>query len=151
MVPESGVVGLHADNMVIDSVLVDGEVAEFQYSSHYQILDDERRFSSISSAASASDAACSSYMSSLEKELTPNLVIFCGKEVKNESDQLVDTNARSDEQLNTEIGGGGGGERDASGQEDKKVESDQQEETKAENEETNPENAPQSSAEANQV
>lgn len=149
LVPESGVVGLHADNMVIDSVLVDGEVAEFQYSSHYQIPDDEMRFSSISSASSASDAACLSYMSSLEKEFTPNLVIFCGKEVKNESDQHVDTNARSDEQLSTEVGDGGG-ERDVSGQEDKKVESDKQEDTKAENEETNPENGSQSSAESNQ-
>ncbi|KAF5206181.1 Transcription initiation factor tfiid subunit [Thalictrum thalictroides] len=93
LVPESGVVGLHADNMIIDSVLVDGEKAEYDYFPHYQFVDDERRYSSVSSTTSASDAACSSYISSLDKELAPNLLILCCKEVKAaSSDKAMETN-----------------------------------------------------------
>ncbi|KAF9618225.1 hypothetical protein IFM89_000860, partial [Coptis chinensis] len=82
IVPESGLVGLHADNMIIESVLVDGEKTEFHFIPHFQLIDDERRFSSVSSTHSAADAASSSYVSSLEMELVPNLLILCSKEVK---------------------------------------------------------------------
>lgn len=81
-VPESGLVGLHADNMVIDSVYVDGELAEFEFFPHYQLVDDERRWRSVSSTSSAADAACSTYISSLDKEMAPNLLILCCKSVK---------------------------------------------------------------------
>ncbi|KAF9595903.1 hypothetical protein IFM89_005971 [Coptis chinensis] len=79
IVPESGLVGLHAD---IESVLVDGEKIEFHFIPHFQLIDDERRFSSVSSTHSAADAASSSYILSLEMELVPNLLILCSKEVK---------------------------------------------------------------------
>ncbi|XP_026386721.1 transcription initiation factor TFIID subunit 2-like isoform X2 [Papaver somniferum] len=82
-VPENGIIGLHADNMIIENVIVDGDkTVEFEHSSHYQaIIDDERRWcSAVSSTNSAADAACSTYMSSLDKEITPNLLIKMVKE-----------------------------------------------------------------------
>ncbi|OVA05041.1 Peptidase M1 [Macleaya cordata] len=81
-VPESGLVGLHADNMIIDSISVDGEPAEFEFFPHYQLVDDDRRWRSVSSTSSAADAACSTYFSSLDKEMAPNLMILCCKPVK---------------------------------------------------------------------
>ncbi|KAK9118442.1 hypothetical protein Scep_016535 [Stephania cephalantha] len=88
--PESGVVGLHADCMTIGSVSVDDKLAEFEFFPHYQSVDDERRWSSVSSAVSASDAASSSYLSALDKEVQPNLTIRCGK-----SSEPSDSNVRT--------------------------------------------------------
>ncbi|XP_027333362.1 transcription initiation factor TFIID subunit 2 isoform X2 [Abrus precatorius] len=86
-VPEIGIVGLHAENLVIESVWVDGEPTEFEYYPHHQQqLDDEKRFSSVCSPSSAADAAVSVYMSALEKELVPNLLINCCKPSKTESE-----------------------------------------------------------------
>ncbi|XXG51107.1 hypothetical protein AAC387_Pa02g4956 [Persea americana] len=86
-VPETGLVGLHADNMTIERILVDGEPAEFEFFPHYQNVDNERRWRSVSCTSSASDAACSTYMSSLDKEVSPNLLILCRKSSKSTSDQ----------------------------------------------------------------
>ncbi|KAK7330203.1 hypothetical protein VNO77_24390 [Canavalia gladiata] len=88
VVPEIGIVGLHAENLGIESVWVDGEPTEFEYYPHHQQqLEDEKRFSSVCSPSSAADAAASVYMSALEKELVPNLLINCCKPSKTESEQ----------------------------------------------------------------
>ncbi|KAH1118114.1 hypothetical protein AAZX31_17G117900 [Glycine max] len=87
-VPEIGIVGLHAENLGIESVCVDGEPTEFEYYPHHQQQgEDEKRFSSVCSPSSAADAAVSVYMSALEKELVPNLLINCCKPSKAESEQ----------------------------------------------------------------
>lgn len=87
-VPEIGIVGLHAENLGIESVWVDGEPTEFEYYPHqYSQNDDEKRWSSVTSPSSAADAAVSVYLSSLEKELVPNLLINCFKPSKTETEQ----------------------------------------------------------------
>ncbi|GAU19050.1 hypothetical protein TSUD_193870, partial [Trifolium subterraneum] len=87
-VPEIGIVGLHAENLGIESVWVDGETTEFEYYPHqYQQNEDEKRWSSVSSPSSAADAAVSVYLSSLEKELVPNLLINCFKPFKTDTEQ----------------------------------------------------------------
>lgn len=95
-VPDIGIVGLHAENLGISSVLVDGEPSEYEYYPHYQNLDNERRWSSVMSPASAADVAGSLYLSALDRELVPNLLINCykGFKVENESqEQLLLENA----------------------------------------------------------
>ncbi|KAL4197387.1 hypothetical protein AMTRI_Chr04g188050 [Amborella trichopoda] len=82
IVPESGVVGLHADNMNIDKIYVDGEPADYEFFPHYQHVEDERRWHSINCPSSASDAACYTYISSLDKEMASNLLILCNKSIK---------------------------------------------------------------------
>ncbi|KAI5660153.1 hypothetical protein M9H77_28946 [Catharanthus roseus] len=87
VVPENGIVGLHADNLAIESVTVDGEPAEFEVFPHYLNLDSGDRWCSVSTATSAADAAGSVYLSSLERELVPNLLIMCTKSAKSEAEQ----------------------------------------------------------------
>ncbi|XP_073100622.1 transcription initiation factor TFIID subunit 2 isoform X1 [Elaeis guineensis] len=87
VVPESGYVALYADNMNIRSVTVDGEIAEFEYSPHYQIVEDEKRFCSVSCPKSAADIACSIYTSSLDREMVPNLLITCHRSAKSINEQ----------------------------------------------------------------
>ena len=41
--PENGIVGLHADNLVIERVTVNGEVADFEVFPHYLHLDSDNR------------------------------------------------------------------------------------------------------------
>lgn len=77
VVPDNGIVGLHADNLMIESVVVDGEPARFEIFPHYQQMDSNDRWCSVSSAKSAADAAGSVYLSCLERELVPNLLIMC--------------------------------------------------------------------------
>ncbi|KAF3776133.1 Transcription initiation factor TFIID subunit 2 [Nymphaea thermarum] len=79
--PESGMVELHADNMTIESILVDGEPAAFEFFPHYQHVEDEKRWKSVNCTAAAADAASTSYLSSLDKEMAPNLLILCSKKV----------------------------------------------------------------------
>ncbi|CAI8610202.1 unnamed protein product [Vicia faba] len=87
-VPDIGIVGLHAENLGIESVWVDGEPTAFEYYPHqYQQLENDKRWSSVSDPTSAADAAVSVYLSSLEKELVPNLLINCCKPFKIEADQ----------------------------------------------------------------
>ncbi|PIN24631.1 TATA binding protein associated factor [Handroanthus impetiginosus] len=79
VIPDNGIVGLHADNLAIEKVTVDGEPAEFEVFPHYQHLDPKDRWCVVSSATSAADASGSVYLSSLEIELLPNLLIMCSK------------------------------------------------------------------------
>lgn len=79
VVPENGILGLHADNLVIDSVTVDGEPTEFEVFPHYLALENGDRWCSVSSATSAADAAGSVYLSHLDRELLSNLLIMCKK------------------------------------------------------------------------
>lgn len=78
---------LHADNLVIESVTVDEEPAQFEVFPHYLHLDSGDRWCSVSSASSAADAAGSVYLSTLDRELVPNLLIMCSKSTKLESEQ----------------------------------------------------------------
>ncbi|KAH6806140.1 TBP-associated factor 2 [Perilla frutescens var. frutescens] len=86
-VPDNGIVGLHADNLAIEKVTVDGEPAVFEVFPHYQHLDPKDRWSVVSSATSAADASGSVYLSSLQIELLPNLLIMCSKTTKTDSNQ----------------------------------------------------------------
>ncbi|KAJ7956578.1 transcription initiation factor TFIID subunit 2 [Quillaja saponaria] len=85
-VPDIGIVGLHAENLGIESVLVDGETTEFEYYPHQLPVENENRWSSVSSPSTAADAAGSAYLSALERELVPNLLINCCKAFKAESE-----------------------------------------------------------------
>ncbi|KAL0309497.1 UNVERIFIED_CONTAM: Transcription initiation factor TFIID subunit [Sesamum radiatum] len=87
VIPDNGIVGLHADNLAIEKVTVDGEPAEFEVFPHYQHLDPKDRWCVVSSATSAADASGSVYLSSLEIELLPNLLIMCSKSTKTDKKQ----------------------------------------------------------------
>lgn len=86
-VPEIGIVGLHAENLGIGSVLVDGEPAEFEYYPHpyARNVESDKRWSAVSTPSSAADVATSVYISALERELIPNLLINCCKGLKSVS------------------------------------------------------------------
>ncbi|KAH7528799.1 hypothetical protein FEM48_Zijuj05G0110600 [Ziziphus jujuba var. spinosa] len=91
VVPEIGIVGLHAENLGIENVLVDGEPTEFEYYPHnYPSEENESRWSYVTTPTTAADAAGSAYFSALEKELFPNLLINCCKAFKtgNEMQEL---------------------------------------------------------------
>ncbi|KAM7475389.1 hypothetical protein LguiB_022632 [Lonicera macranthoides] len=94
-VPDNGIVGLHADNLVIENVTVDGEAAMFEVFPHYQHVDSENRWCSVSSTNSAADAAGSVYLSSLERELVPNLMIMCCNSAKSASEHNGRTNSEN--------------------------------------------------------
>lgn len=79
--------GLHADNLAIEKVTVDGEPAMFEVFPHYQRLDPKDRWSVVSSATSAAKASGSVYRSALEIELLPNLLIMCSKTTKMDNNQ----------------------------------------------------------------
>lgn len=81
-VPDSGVIGLHADNLGIESVSVDGLPAQYEHFPHYKNVESDERWSTVSSASSAADVASSIYISSLEREMVPNLLIMCSKDVE---------------------------------------------------------------------
>ncbi|KAK6139962.1 hypothetical protein DH2020_026338 [Rehmannia glutinosa] len=87
VVPDNGIVGLHADNLAIEKVTVDGDPAEFGVFPHCQHLDPKDRWCVVSSANSAADASGSVYLSSLEIELLPNLLIMCSKITKTDNKQ----------------------------------------------------------------
>lgn len=87
-VPDNGIVELHADNLVIESVTVDEEPAQFEVFPHYLNLDNGERWCSVSSTCSAADAAGSVYLSSLDRELVPNLLIMCSKSTKLDNEHL---------------------------------------------------------------
>ncbi|KAJ0255750.1 Transcription initiation factor TFIID subunit 2 [Hirschfeldia incana] len=88
-VPDIGIVGLHAENLGIESVLVDGEPTVFEYYPHYQNSEPESSFSSVSDPASAADAAAMEYVGVLKREEdTLNLLINCCKPSKDLSEQL---------------------------------------------------------------
>ncbi|KAK8485944.1 hypothetical protein V6N11_063558 [Hibiscus sabdariffa] len=92
-VPDIGFVGLHAENLGIESVLVDGESTDFEYYPRNQGADSEKRWASaVSSPSSAADVAAAAYVTALETELVPNLLINC-------------CNKMQIEQVNTESNG----------------------------------------------
>ncbi|KAL8517741.1 hypothetical protein ACS0TY_015824 [Phlomoides rotata] len=86
-IPDDGIVGLHADNLAIEKVTVDGEPARFEVFPHYLHVDPMNRWCVVSSATSAADASRSSYPSSLEIELLPNLLISCSETAKTDNNQ----------------------------------------------------------------
>ncbi|KAL8140263.1 hypothetical protein V2J09_006284 [Rumex salicifolius] len=98
-VPDSGIVGLHAENLEIERVCVDGEPAEFDVFPHFLPVEIEDRWCSVSSVGSAADAAGATYLSALERELVPNLLIFCqskpSEPEREELSQLNKTNGGS--------------------------------------------------------
>ncbi|KAL9250326.1 Transcription initiation factor TFIID subunit 2-like protein [Drosera capensis] len=57
IVADSGIVGLHAENLEIERVSVDGNPTEFDFFPHYQPVEIENRWCSVSSVSSAADAA----------------------------------------------------------------------------------------------
>ncbi|KAB2072839.1 hypothetical protein ES319_A07G044500v1 [Gossypium barbadense] len=92
-VPDIGIVGLHAENLGIESVLVDGEPTDFEYYPRSQSSDIEKRWASaVSSPSSAADVAAAAYIMALDTELIPNLLINC-------------CNKMQIEQMNTEPNG----------------------------------------------
>uniref|UniRef100_A0A1D1ZHW3 Transcription initiation factor TFIID subunit 2 n=2 Tax=Anthurium amnicola TaxID=1678845 RepID=A0A1D1ZHW3_9ARAE len=95
--PESGFIGLHAVNMTIGCVSVNGEPIEFEFFPHCQVVEDEKRWCSVSCSTTAADAACLTYISSLYKEMVPNLFISCRKTVNslNVHDYLANGGDRS--------------------------------------------------------
>nr|XP_043639967.1 transcription initiation factor TFIID subunit 2 isoform X1 [Erigeron canadensis] len=89
VVPENGIVGLHADNLMIENVMVDGEPARFEIFPHYHETDRDR-WCSLSSANSAADAAGLVYFTNLEREPVPNLLIMCSNEIQKPVAELPD-------------------------------------------------------------
>ncbi|EPS60939.1 hypothetical protein M569_13860, partial [Genlisea aurea] len=92
-VPDNGILGLHADNLVIEKVSVDGQPAKFEVFPHYQNLDPKDRWCAVSSTTSAADASGSVYLASLEGEFLPNLLIMCSKsnDVDDEREESLQT------------------------------------------------------------
>lgn len=97
MVPDIGIAGLHAENLGIDSVLVDGEPTEFEYYPRSQNAESEKQWSEVSSASSAADAAGVAYVSALVKEFVPNLLINCCNKMQMEPINLENDVQPSDE------------------------------------------------------
>ncbi|ESQ27774.1 hypothetical protein EUTSA_v10018013mg [Eutrema salsugineum] len=87
-VPDIGIVGLHAENLVIENVLVDGEPTVFEYYPHHQNSESQSNWKSVSDPASAADAAAMEYVGALRREDTANLLINCCKPSKDLSEQL---------------------------------------------------------------
>lgn len=78
--------GLHAENLGIARVLVDGEPTEFEHYPLHQNAENGRIWSSVTSSNSAADVASSLYISALQKELETNLLINCCKAFKAENE-----------------------------------------------------------------
>ena len=95
---ENDTFALHADNMTIRSILVDGETVEFDYSPHWKNESDQPNWSSISCLKTAADAACSTYTSSLNREATPNLIVSSERSVKSMTEQQLDENSEKHEE-----------------------------------------------------
>lgn len=92
-VPDIGFVGLHAENLGIENVFVDGEPTEFEYYPRQQnAVESEKRWSCVSTPSSAADTAASAYISALEKELVPNLLINCCKTFRPSNEQQDQVN-----------------------------------------------------------
>lgn len=102
-VPENGIIGLHADDLEISSVMIDGETARFDVFSHFQTAEIENRWCSVSTATSAADAAGATYITALDRELMPNLLIFCPVPDVSEQEQQVQEKMENGEQLPTDI------------------------------------------------
>lgn len=82
LVPKYGVIGLYANSMNIDNVYVNGLPVRFKFNSQHQQFEIQKNWGSCIHAA---EAAGSAYFSSLEREMAPDLLIFCGKATSTES------------------------------------------------------------------
>ena len=104
--PEIGIVGLHAENLGIESVLVDGEPTEFEYYPHsYLDAEHSGRWNYAMTPSSAMDAAGLAYGSALSRELVPSLLINCCKGFKSggeQQEQAVSETGSQVQQLPTE-------------------------------------------------
>ncbi|CAL5064440.1 unnamed protein product [Urochloa decumbens] len=89
---------LHADNMTIRNILVDGETVEFDYSPHWKNEGDQPNWSSISCLKTAADAACSTYTSALNREAVPNLIVSYERSVKSITEQQLEENSEKHEE-----------------------------------------------------
>ncbi|WCJ22004.1 Transcription initiation factor TFIID subunit 2 [Euphorbia peplus] len=110
VVPDIGIVGLHAENLGIENVFVDGEPTEFEYYPHQQnAVESHMRWSRVCDVGSAADAAGSAYLSALQKELVPNLLINCCKSFRvpneqQEHDQMnLDNNGDAEAKQNVKL------------------------------------------------
>ncbi|XP_065860685.1 transcription initiation factor TFIID subunit 2 isoform X2 [Euphorbia lathyris] len=107
IVPDIGIVGLHAENLGIENVFVDGEPTEFEYYPHqHNAVESDKRWNWVSNVGSAADAAGSAYVSALSKELVPNLLINCCKafRVPNEQqDQMNLENGDAEAKQNVKL------------------------------------------------
>eukprot|EP01018_Ginkgo_biloba_P038987 Gb_36379 [translate_table: standard] len=86
VVPESGVIGLYASCMNVDNVAVDGRPVQFEFYAQHQPPEDEKRWLSVT-CIDAADIAGSTYFSSLEREMAPDLLIFCSKSISSDSEE----------------------------------------------------------------
>ncbi|GAB2300049.1 hypothetical protein Dimus_034090 [Dionaea muscipula] len=102
LVPDSGIVGLHAENLEIERVSVDGSPTEFDVFPHYQPVEIENRWCSVSSVSSAADAAGATYLSALQRELVPNLLILCCKSAEPAQPPEAGLDFQGEEQSNAE-------------------------------------------------
>ncbi|ONM54926.1 Transcription initiation factor TFIID subunit 2 [Zea mays] len=98
LLAENDTFALHADNMTIRSILVDGETVEFDYSPHWKNETDQPNWSSISCLNTVADAACSTYTSSLNREATPNLIVSSERSIKSMIEQQLDENSEKYEE-----------------------------------------------------
>ncbi|KAL6846135.1 hypothetical protein ACP4OV_023583 [Aristida adscensionis] len=98
ILPDNDTFALHADNMTIKNILVDGETVEFEYSPHWNSICDQQNWSSVSCSNTAADAACSTYISSLNRESVPNLVVSSERSVKSITEQHFDQNGEKHEE-----------------------------------------------------
>ncbi|GJM98836.1 hypothetical protein PR202_ga15880 [Eleusine coracana subsp. coracana] len=89
---------LHADNLTIRSILVDGETVEFEYSPHWKNDADQPNWSLVSCSKTAADAACSTYTSSLNSEAVPNLIVSFERSLKSITGQQFDENSEKHEE-----------------------------------------------------
>nr|CAB3453354.1 unnamed protein product [Digitaria exilis] len=89
---------LHADNMTIRSILVDGESVEFDYSPDWKNEDNQQNWSSVSCLKTAADAACSTYTSALNREAVPHLIVSYERSVKSITEQQLEENSEKHEE-----------------------------------------------------
>lgn len=67
---------------------MDGEPTEFEYyPQNYECSESESKWSTVLTPNSAAEAAGSAYVSALERELVPNLLINCCKGFKTGNEQ----------------------------------------------------------------
>ncbi|GKU95048.1 hypothetical protein SLEP1_g8456 [Rubroshorea leprosula] len=98
VVPDIGIVGLHAENLGIESVLVDGEPTEFEYYPQNQNVETEKQWNEVSSPSSAADAVGAAYVAALERELVPNLLVNCCNKM-----QIETINVENEVQPSSEV------------------------------------------------
>jgi hypothetical protein len=95
---ENDTFALHADNMTIRNILVDGQAAEFEYSPQWKNAGDQQSWSSVSCSKTAADAACSVYISSLNSEAAPNLIISSERSSKAITEPQYEENGENHEE-----------------------------------------------------